>query len=167
VTFHISNQRNPARTNNTLEIHEISRAEGGWRVLGHAGPQYPGFASSLNPPSRQADTLLRLGFIVSVWFLAAFPDRSVSADMPVPPQTKQEGQEQSPEQEINRQPEPIHCKLHDRAVDKAPTRTVSHRPIHLGHPYQWETPAEPWDTVDDVHIWETEAWLTAADKPCE
>lgn len=87
--------------------------------------------------------------------------------MPVPPQTKQGGKEQSPEQEINRQPKPIHCKLHDRAVDKAPIRTVPQRPIHLGHPHQRKTPTEAWEAVDDIDIGRTEAWLTAADKPCE
>ena len=77
--------------------------------------------------------------------------------MPVPPQAKQEGKEQSPEQEINRQREPIHCKLHDRAVDKAPTRTVSHRPIHLSHPHQRETPTEARRADEDIDVRETEA----------
>jgi hypothetical protein len=85
--------------------------------------------------------------------------------MPAPPQTKQENKEQSPEQEINRQPEPIHGKLHYRGTHK-PARTAP-RPIHLCDPHQWETPTGARKADDHIEIRRAKAWRASAHKPCE
>ena len=106
-----------------------------------------------------------LGFTGSVWFLAVISNHSVSAEMRVPPQTKQESKEQDPEQHINCQPEPTYCNLHYRGTHK-PTRTAP-RPIYLRHPYQREAPTGALRADDDIDIRRNITLLTAAYKPCE
>ena len=101
----------------------------------------------------------------SVRFLAVFSHRLVSADMPAPQQTKQEDKEQSPEQEINHQPEPIDCKLHYKGIHK-PVCTVP-RPIHLCDPRQRETPTGARKADYHIDIRRAKTRRASAHKPCE